>query len=384
MGTSKAAITGVANTACGKLEGSTCLGLHAEVARGAVADAGLELGDVDGLLCAYSFTEPHPMLASVVAEYLGIQPAFSACVSAGGATGGLQVMTAKALVESGMCRHVLCLTGDNRLSGMAPGAAVAALAQFGHGQFEVPYGITIPAAYAMVARRYMHDTGLTPSDLAHIAVTTRNHARRHPDAQMRKPLSHDDVMGSRVIADPLRLFDCALISDGAAGILVSAAPIGHGAEVRIVGAGQKNTHEHLISAPRDLQSFGCKFSARDAFAEAGMTTADIDVAEIYDSFTITLAIDLESIGFFPKGAVGEAVSGGALDLGGSLPCNTHGGLLSFGHSGAAGGAFHVVEAVRQLRGQADDRQVPDAARAFVHGDGGVLSAHVSLILERLS
>lgn len=382
MRTTSAVISGVANTRCGKLPEESCLSLHADVATRAVADAGLTLADVDGLICAYSFTETNPMLASVVAEYLGIQPAYSACVSAGGATGGLQVMTAKALVENGTCRHVLCLTGDNRLTGMAPGSAVAALANFGHRQYEVPYGITIPAAYAMVAQRYMHDTGLTAEHLAHIAVTTRRHAGRHPDAQMQKPLSIEEVMQSRPIAEPLRLFDCALISDGAAGILVSAEPTERRPVVRIAGAGQQNTHEYLIAAPRDLQSFGCKASSAEAFRAAGMTTADIDVAEIYDSFTITLAIELESIGFFAKGTVGPAVADGALDLGGALPCNTHGGLLSFGHSGAAGGAFHVVEAVRQLRGEADARQVKNAATAFVHGDGGVLSAHVSLILER--
>lgn len=380
----KAFISGVAATPCGKLPDESCLSLHAKVAQGAVADAGLTLKDVDGLLCAYSFTEPHPMLAHVVAEYLGIAPSYAACVAAGGASGGLQVMTAKALVEAGMCRNVLCLTGDNRLTGMPPGAAVAALADFGHGQYEVPYGITIPAAYGLVAQRYMHDTGLTLEQMAHIAVTTRNHARRHPGAQMRKPLTVEDVMASRPVAEPLRLFDCALISDGAAGILVSADAPDAARAVRIAGAGQKGTHEHMIGAPRDLQSFGCKHSAADAFAEAGMTVADIDVAEIYDSFTITLAIELESIGFFKKGMVGPAAAEGALDLGGSLPCNTHGGLLSYGHSGAAGGSFHIVEGVQQLRGEADERQVPDAATCYVHGDGGTLSAHVSLILEKMA
>lgn len=379
---SNAVITGVANTPCGKLPEESALSLHATVARDAVADAGLKLSDIDGLLCAYSFTEPNPMLAHVVSEYLGIAPAFAASVSAGGATGGLHVMTAKALVETGMCRHVLCLTGDNRLTGMAPGQAVAALADFGHSEFEVPYGITIPAAYGLVAQRYMHDTGITAEQLAHIAVTTRKHACRHPDAQMRKPITVEDVMSSRYIAEPLRLFDCALISDGAAGILVSAEPTDRRPVVRVLGAGQKGTHEHIMAAPRDLQSFGCKHSSADAFREAGMTVKDIDIAEIYDSFTITLAIELESIGFFEKGTVGPAVAEGALDLDGSLPCNTHGGLLSFGHSGAAGGAFHVVEAVRQLRGEADERQVKDAATCYVHGDGGTLSAHVSLILER--
>jgi acetyl-CoA acetyltransferase len=150
----------------------------------------------------------------------------------------------------------------------------------------------------------------------------------------------------------------------------------------ILGAGQGHTHEHILAAP-SLTHFGCEASARQAFARAGVVPADIDVAEIYDSFTITLAVELESMGFFGKGEAGPAAAAGELSLTGSLPCNTHGGLLSYGHSGAAGGMFHVVEAVHQLRGAAGLRQVEDAELAFVHGDGGILSAHCSLVLERV-
>jgi acetyl-CoA acetyltransferase len=143
--------------------------------------------------------------------------------------------------------------------------------------------------------------------------------------------------------------------------------------------GQGHTHEHIVAAP-SLTDFGCKQSSQRAFAQAGLKPADIDVAQIYDSFTITLLVELESMGFFERGQAGVAALAGELGLGGTLPCNTHGGLLSFGHSGAAGGMFHIVEAVRQLRGEADARQVKDAQTAFVHGDGGILSAHCSLIL----
>ena len=151
--------------------------------------------------------------------------------------------------------------------------------------------------------------------------------------------------------------------------------------VSVLGSGQGHTHEHIVAAP-SLIDFGCKTASARAFGAAGVTTDDIDVAEIYDSFTITLMIELESIGFYQKGEAGEAALKGELTHGGRLPCNTHGGLLSFGHSGAAGGMFHVGEGVRQLRGEADQRQVPDAELAFVHGDGGILSAHCSLILGR--
>lgn len=378
----RAAITGASDTAAGELPGSSCMRLHAEAALGAVADAGLALADIDGVLCAYSFTEPHLMLASVFCEHLGIHPGFCAAVQAGGATACIMVMQAAALVESGQCRHVLCVTGDNRLTGMTRDGAVAALAEVGHPQFERPYGISVPASYALVARRYLHEYGATLEQLAAIAVEHRRHAARHPKAHKRDPITLADVMTSREIASPLRLLDCCLISDGGAALVVSAGDAARDTARRpigILGAGQGHTHEHVMCAPT-LTDFGCKQSSRLAFERAGVALADIDVAEIYDSFTITLLVELESIGFFARGEAGAAAAAGALGLGGKLPCNTHGGLLSFGHSGAAGGMFHVVEAVRQLRGEADTRQVADAELAFVHGDGGILSAHCSLVL----
>jgi acetyl-CoA acetyltransferase len=379
-----AVITGVHDTAVGELPGSTCMGLHTEAARGAIVDAGLEVSDIDGVLCAYSFTEPHLMLASVFCEHFGIHPAFCAAVQAGGATACILVMQAAALVMSGYCRNVLCVTGDNRLTGMSRDGAVAALAEVGHPQFERPYGISIPAAYALVAQRYMHERGTTREQLAAIAVEHRRHAGRHPQAHRREPISMDDVLNSRVISSPLRLLDCCLVSDGAAAVVVSARKVagdGPNGRVSVLGAGQGHTHEHIICAP-SLTEFGCKESSRLAFERAGVTPRDIDVAAIYDSFTITLLVELESIGFFAPGEAGEAALAGELGLGGRLPCNTHGGLLSYGHSGAAGGMFHVVEAVRQLRGTADARQVEHATLAFVHGDGGILSAHCSLVLGR--
>lgn len=379
-------ISGAFDTPVGHLPGRSCMSLHAEAALGAVADAGLGMADIDGLLCAYSLAEPHPMLSGAVAEYLGITPVFEAAVSLGGATAATLVMQAGLLVASGTCRHVLVVTGDNRLSGMSRNGAVAALAGFGHPQFEQPYGISIPAAYGMVAQRYMHEFGVTGEHLAAIAVQHRTNAARHPQAHMRAPITLADVASSRPIASPLRLLDCCLISDGAAAVVVSDAAIRRdlpGPAVELLGAGQGHTHEHILAAP-SLTGFGCKQSAERALGRAGLALGDIDVAEIYDSFTITLVVELESMGFFERGEAGPAALAGALDLDGRLPCNTHGGLLSYGHSGAAGGMFHVVEAVLQLRAQAGARQVRGAETAFVHGDGGVLSAHCSLVLGRVS
>jgi acetyl-CoA acetyltransferase len=380
----KALITGAADTPVGRLPEHNCMSLHVAAAQGAVADAGLKPSDIDGVLAAFSFTQPHMMLASVFCEYMGLKPGFTTAVQSGGATACTAVALAAALVEAGMCKHVLVVTGDNRLSGLPPGGAAAMLAQFGHAEFEQPYGISIPAAYALVAQRYMHEYGVLPEHLAAIAVTQRGHAALHPHAHMREPITIADVMNSRMISTPLKLLDCCLVSDGAAAVVVSAPEnVSASADgIALLGSGQGHTHEHISSAP-SLLHFGCAQSAQQAFARAGVAVSDIDVAEIYDSFTITLAVELESMGFFGKGEAGPAAAAGALGLKGQLPCNTHGGLLSYGHSGAAGGMFHVVEAVNQLKHRAGARQVDDAEFALVHGDGGILSAHCSLILGRV-
>jgi acetyl-CoA acetyltransferase len=380
-----AVISGAYTTRVGVLPDSSCMALHSEAAQGALDDAGLPLAAVDGVLCAYSLTENFPMLSSAVCEYLGIRPAFQTSLALGGATATTMVMLASSLVASGHCRHVLVVTGDNRLSGMSRGGAVAALANFGHPQFEQPYGMTIPAAYALVAQRYLHEYATTMEDLAAIAVAQRSHAVLHPGAHLRDPITIDDVLASRPIATPLRLLDCCLISDGAAAVVVSDAATARDARrpaVAILGSAQGHTHDHIVAAPT-LTEFGCAQASRKALQAAGIGVGDVDVAEIYDSFTITLAIELESMGFFERGEAALAARAGALSIGGRLPCNTHGGLLSFGHSGAAGGMFHVVEAVEQLRHACGPRQVRDARTAFVHGDGGVLSAHCSLVLGRV-
>lgn len=375
-------ISGVAVTEFGSLPNETCMSLHVKAALGAIQDAGINAHEVDAIICAFSIAEPHPMLASALAEAIGVKPKFCHSVQAGGATGAIMTMLASELASTGRYRHVLLVTGDNRLTGLGRDGAVQALAGFGHPVHERPYGFSIPAAYALVAQRYSYEYRLLPEQLAAVAVSARTHALRHPLAQMKTPITIDDVCNSRIISSPLRLLDCCLISDGAAAVIVSSGDVSRDLPdraVEILGSGQGHTHEHIVKSAT-LTKFGCAQSSRRAFGMAGLGPKDIDVAEIYDSFTITLIVELESIGFFELGEAGEAVLNGALDLGGRLPCNTHGGLMSFGHSGAAGGMCHVVEAVEQLRGKTGSRQVEGAETAFVHGDGGVLSAHCSLVL----
>lgn len=372
-------ITGVGDTAFGRLEGETPLSLMAEAAAGALANAGLERGNIDGLLCGYATSLPHLMLATLFAEYFGLEPRYAHAVAAGGATGAAMVMLAQRLVDAGECRNLLVVAGDNRLSGQGTDRAVAMLAETGHRDYEVPFGPTIPAYYGLVASRYMHVHGVGEADLADFAVLMRSHAALHPGAQFRTPITREEVLRSRPIAAPLKLLDCCPVSDGACALVVSAKA--GKARISIAGAAQLHRAQH-VSAAADLADFNLAACAEQAREEAGVGIDDIDFLAIYDSFTITLLILLEETGFAPRGKAADRLRAGVFGRDGLWPLNTHGGLLSFGHSGVAGGLAHVVEAARQLGGSAGMRQVRQPEVAFLHGDGGVMSSHVSLVLRR--
>lgn len=373
-------IAGAGNTPFGRIEGSGPLELMALAADRALDDAGLARADIDGVLCGYATTLPHLMLSTLFCEHYSVRPAYAHGMQIGGATGGALVMLARELVRAGRCEHVLVVAGENRASGQARDDAIQVLAQVGDPDFEVPNGGSVPAYYALLASRYMHETGLGESDLAEFAVLMRAHAARHPDAHLREPITRDDVLASKPIATPLKLLDCCPISDGAMAMVVSASPRGE-ARIAVAGAGQAHQHQHLC-AIEDTENYGARDAARRAFDDAGRSHADVDYLAIYDSFTITLAILLEEIGFAPRGGSAARLRAGDFSSGGPLPLNTHGGLLSFGHCGVAGGMGHTVEAYRQLAGIAGERQQPGRSCAFVHADGGVMSSHVSLVLAR--
>ena len=371
-------VTGVGLTPYGKLPGRSTLDLMSAAAGAALADAQLERKDVDGLLCGYSTTFPHLMLSTVFAEHFGLQPAYAQAIQMGGATGFGMAMLAHHLVEGGLARNVLIVGGENRLTGQSRDAAVQTLAQVGHPVYEVPLGPTIPAYYGLVASRYMHEHGTTERDLAELAVLMRRHAATHPGAQFKDPITVDDVLASKPVAAPLKLLDCCPVSDGGAAFVLGREPTG-ASRVRIVGTGQAHTHQHVTGAP-SLTQFGAGASARKAMQAAGMTLDDVKYAAIYDSFTITLTILLEEIGLAQRGQAGRLAHDGRFSHNGRFPLNTHGGLLSYGHSGCAGAMAHLVETQLQMTGRAGPRQVRDAAVALLHGDGGVLSTHVSLVL----
>jgi len=372
-------ITGVGLTPFGKHPGKSTLDLMSEAATLALADAQLERRDVDGLLVGYSTTFNHLMLSTVFAEHYGLDPAYAHAVQLGGATGFGMAMLAHLLVEAKAARNILVVAGENRLTGQTRDAAVQTLAQVGHPEYEVPLGPTIPAYYGLVASRYMHEFGTTERDLAELAVLMRRHASTHAGAQFRTPITVDEVLGSKPVASPLKLLDCCPVSDGGAAFVVSCERT-NGFDVRILGTGQAHTHQHVTAAP-SLTHFGAAASVARAREAADVDLEGIRYAAIYDSFTITLTILLEELGLAPRGQAGRLARDGHFSRDGRIPLNTHGGLLSYGHCGCGGAMAHLVETHMQMTGRAGARQVKDASLALLHGDGGVLSSHASLILE---
>jgi len=374
-------ITGVGLTAFGRHEGSSTLDLMSQAAELALADAGLKRADIDGFLCGYSTTMPHIMLATVFAEHFGITPSYAHAIQVGGATGMAMAMLAHHLVEAGLVRHVLVVGGENRLTGQSRDASIQALAQVGHPVYEVPLGPTIPAYYGLVASRYMHEYGVTEEDLAEFAVLMRDHAATHPGAQFHDRITVADVMASKPVALPLKLLDCCPVSDGGAALVVSREATSE-VHVRVLGCAQAHTHQHVTAAPA-LSELGAEIALARARAATGVEISDVRYAAVYDSFTITLAMLLEDLELARRGEAAARARSGHFGRDGAVPLNTHGGLLSYGHCGVGGAMAHLAEAHLQMTGRGGDRQVRDASLALLHGDGGVLSSHVSMFWERV-
>jgi len=374
-------ITGVGLTSFGKHEGSSTLDLMSKAAELAIADAGLKRSEIDGVLCGYSTVQPHIMLATVFAEHFGIKPSYAHAVQVGGATGLAMAMLAHTIVEAGLVRHVLVVSGENRLTGQSRDAAIQALAQVGHPEYEMPLGPTIPAYYGLVASRYMHEYGVSEEDLAEFAVLMRDNAADHPGAQFRDRITVADVMNSKPVALPLKLLDCCPVSDGGAAFVVSREPTS-GIGVRVRGCAQAHTHQYVTTIPQ-FDAMGAAMSLKRASAASSIEIGDVRYAGIYDSFTITLAMLLEELGLAGRGEAAPRVRSGHFSRDGEMPLNTHGGLLSYGHCGVGGAMAHLVETQLQMTGRAGNRQVRDASIALLHGDGGVLSSHVSMFLERV-
>ena len=375
----KCAVTGVGETVYSKNSGKSVVALQMEASLKAIADAGLKPSDIDGVI-------PYGNLDVVAEEFvtnLGIQDLrFSATTPLGGASCVAAIQAAVSALVAGVANHVLIPIGRNGSSGERIGARAAALPQFrAIGEFEMPSGnIAPPQLYAHMARRHMEMYGTTSRQLAEIAVAVRSNAILNDNAVMQKPMTIEDHQNSRMISDPLRLFDCCLESDGGAAVVISRAEQARDLAqkpIYIMGVaeGHPDSPSAITQRP-DITTLGTAKAAPRAFGIAGVGHKDIDVAEIYDCFTYIVMCQLEDLGFCKKGEGGDFVSDGRIALDGELPINTHGGLLSQSH---IIGMNHVCELVKQLRGQGGKAQVANAEIGLVTGYGDMGDGAVAIM-----
>lgn len=365
-------------------EGKTTLGIMAEATRLALQDAGLDKKDIDGLVVTSDMLEPRVMWPAVVAEYLQVKPLFMELVDLGGASAAGAVLRAAMAICAGLCRRVLCVSGDIwDVEKFYRGAgSISPIAR----QFEVPYGpMGANSGYAMIARRHMHEFKTTPRQLARVAVDQRFNACANPEAlYYGKPLTIEQVLESPYIVEPLHLFEIVRPCSGSSVVIVSKSEDLSDAPhqpVYILGGAEHSFHSSLTFSG-DLTTSPVKIASAKAYQLAGVAPEDIDFVSIYDCYTIMVLITLEDAGFCRKGEGGRFIEENDLTYLGNFPCNTHGGQLSWGQPGLSGGMSHITEAVRQLRGKAGARQVKDAELCFVNGNGGIMSEECSLILSR--
>lgn len=345
--------------------------IHAEVAIGAAADAGLTLGDVDGYFCSGDA----PGFGSLsMAEYMGLSLSYLDHTEMGGSSPVAQVGHAAAAIAAGKCSIALITLGGKPRTGMMgpPGRAFLDAPEFA---FENLYGLSIPGGYAMAAQRHMYEYGTTSEQLAMIKVAASKHAKHNPNAFLHKEVTVEEVINSPMVSDPLHRLDCCVITDGGGAVIVVSADIAkdlNRQSVAILGHGE--APKHTNNGRIDLTFTGARWSGPRAFEEAGVSHSDIDYVSIYDSFTITVLETIEDLGFCEKGKGGEFVLDGALEAPfGKLPFNTDGGGLCNNHPTNRGGVTKVIEAVRQLRSEAHAAvQVPDCEIALAHGTGGNL------------
>jgi acetyl-CoA acetyltransferase len=375
----QAAIVGIYMTEQGKLTERTAGSVYAESVLGALSDAGLGVKDIDGIIG----TGPEGAgIAGDFSDNFGVTLRFQAQTGVGASSSSSGIGIAAMAIEKGYADVVIIPT--------ASGGAVRPGSRGGGGgptpsPFEHIWGSNPAAIYAMAARRHMYEYGTTPEQLAEIAVAARRHATLNPASVMgeRGLISIEDVMGSRMIADPLHLFDCCLVNAGGGAIVMTT--MDRAASLRtkpivLMGWGEGFTFHDIMTAP-SMTSFGGVTAANTAFGQAGLSRDNIDVAGISDHFSINVLIELEDAGFCNKGEGGDFIAGGGIQLGGRLPVNTDGGFLSSSHGGGCG-LYTVVELVRQLRGEAGERQVENCDLAYAHGTGGTFQGQYAAIFAR--
>jgi acetyl-CoA acetyltransferase len=378
-GTKRVALVGAALSDIGRVDTKTPYELHYQAASRAIADAGLTKADIDGF--ASSGTG---LLAPVeIAEYLGLRPTWADGTGVGGATWEFMVEHATAAILAGHAEVVMLVYGSTVRADLKARRRSSNLSFGGRGpvQFDAPFGHALIAKYAMAARRHMHEFGTTIEQLAEIAVSTRWNASHNPEAYYREPITIEDVQSSRMIADPLTKLHCCIRSDGGGAIVLTTEERARDLAkkpVWVLGTGEATSHT-TMSEWEDFTESPAARSGPLAFERAGVTPEEIDICQIYDAFTSMVLQTFEGLGFCKKGEGGPFVAGGRMRLDGALPTNTDGGGLSHCHPGMRG-MFLLVEAARQLRGEAVGRQVENAKLCCVSGTGGWFSSASTVIL----
>ena len=357
------------------------LELQSQAVTRALADAGLTTQDVDGIatngISRFSATQ--------LADYLGIVPSFTDSSFAGGSSFEIYVARAVEALRSGQCATVVISFASNQRSAKSRTLGGVVEHHTPEAQFETPYGPLFPLSYyAMAAQRYLHEVPTGRAALSEVAISAREWALLNPVAFRygTKSLTPADIEDADLISSPLTTADCCLVTDGGGAIVLTTKLVDKKRGVKIIGYGEATTNTSMTSVD-DLMVTGAVESGKRAFAMAGITPQDIDVVEVYDSFTITVLLTLEALGFAPRGGAADLLLSGKTRPGGSFPLNTSGGGLSYCHPGQYG-ILLLVEAVRQLRGECGERQVPHARRALAHGTGGIISTHATVILEKVS
>ncbi len=382
----KVAIVGVGQSPSGRVPGRSPLDLTADATLKALADAGMRKSEIDGVITGSSFASSFHRFSVALSEYLNIQPSFSNTLQVSGATAAAAVNTAAAAISAGLADTVLVACGDSLLTGMTPDLAIRAMTESRDQQYEMPFGIPVANTFAMTAHRHMKEFGTTPEQLAKVAVTFREHAARTPGAQKTAPITIDDVLNSKMVTTPYHKLDCSLISDGGVALILTSAEKAYDYAqdpIFILGGGEYYSHEHIFLMP-ELTQTGAVQSAQKAYDMAGVSATDMDVAGIYDCFTGTLLMMLEDLGFCKKGEAGPFVEAGEITYGGSIPTNTHGGMLSYAHPGIPAAWYHFAEVTKQLRHSCGERQVQGAELGLVHALGAGFSTQATTILGRES
>lgn len=373
------AIVGAAESdQVGKLPGRSALALHAEAARNALADAGLEAKDVDAVLATGRST------ANDVPEYLGIRPRYIDNTQMGGCSFIAHLQHALGVINAGVADVVLITHGESGYSRVGMGGGDRFAPDTPPGQYEMPFGIGGPATrYALAATRHMHEYGTTREQMAEVAVATRKWASLNPRAMMRDPITVEDVLASKPIAWPFNLLDCCLVTDGGGALVVTSAERARDCRktpVYVLGTGEATCHSIISQMPRFHVWDAAVMAGERAWAMSGVKHSEVDLTMIYDAFTIVPILGLEALGFCAPGEGGAFVAGQRTAPGGDFPLNTNGGGLSYTHTGMYG-MFLLVEAVHQLRGECGGRQVEGAKTALCHGTGGILSASATAVLS---